>query len=242
MTTPDTFNVRISAFDDLGECRQAVASVPDGIPIHIFDGRYCTFDGDYDLTPGLEAFCETQPDCTYHAPDADRLPFGHDLDVPTEWRPGNHAKARWINYEQLPPDEWSLKLDTDERLDRLELPDSLDPRTRYSPEIVLHGDETERAHVERLWQPREWTCWIDDCLLPRAIFPRDTPLDILQRIWREDRYRVIRMIGWSRLGTVRIDNYGAERDPAYQQRRVDHLRRIGRTDRWADLDGRLSEE
>lgn len=239
-------NVRICAFDDRDLIPGAVESVRDvlgGVDIHVCDGRYATFAGEYDLTPGLAEWCADRENVYYHAPPADRLPFGHALDAPPEWRPGNHAKAQWINYEVLPQDEWSLKLDTDERLRAFKTDvDGLDPETRYAPLITLHGETKERANVERLWQPLQWTCWIDDCLLPRAVFPRDTPLERLQRVWRTPAYRQMRFVKIAFCSAIEIDNYGADRPEEYQQRRAAHLRTIGRDDRWADFDDRLSQQ
>lgn len=231
-------NVRICAYGDLPQCREAVASVtehlPDGVPIHVCDGRYATFDGETDLTPGLEAFCGAHPDCTYHAPPEEYLPFGWDRiadGTPAEWRPGVHAKAQWID-ETLPSDEWTLKLDTDERLARFDADlETLDREFRYAPIIDLHGDGKDRAHVARLWVPTHWTRWADDCLLPRNLFPRDTSLKQLQRIWRDKRYEMFRFIRLRQRQDIHIDNYGAERPDAYQQRRADHLQRIGRGER-----------
>lgn len=244
MTPTEHLNIRISAFGDLAECKQAIASIPDGITIHVCDGRYATFDGATDLTPGLEAFCDKRPDCVYHEPPEFRLPFGHEFiadGVPLEWRPGVHAKARWID-RVVPQDEWTLKLDTDERLTRFNVTlDDLDREKRYAPVINLHGDTKENVHVARLWVPKHWTRWIDDCLLPRELFPRSTPLERLQKIWREDEFRVIRFMRLQETRRIMIDNYGADRPADYQRRRVQHLNRIGRDDRWAELDDRLEK-
>lgn len=231
---PDWY-VRICAYDDLPECRQAIQSVPTGVPVHVCDGRYATFPGDYDLTPGLAEYCADRDHAHYHAPPADSLPFGHALDVPAEWRPGVHAKARWID-EVCPQDAWALKLDTDERLRTVDVDlDALDETVKYCPVVDLHEQHQQRVHVARLWVPDRWTRWIDDCLLPREIIPRDHPLECLQRIWRDDEWTALRFLRRSRTKDVRIDNYGGERPAAYRERRAEHLRRIGRSDRWTEL-------
>lgn len=240
-------NVRIACYGDLAECRQAVASVTDTLPdatIHVCDGRYATFDGDTDLTPGLRDFATAHPSVRYHSPPDEYLPFGWELlkdGTPPKWRPGVHAKARWID-SVLPQETWTLKLDTDERLRSFDVDlGALDRTTRYAPEINLHGDDKPMAHVARLWVPTHWTRWIDDCLLPRAIFPRDTPLEILQRVWRTEDFRMIRFVRLLQTHDITIDNYGADRPADYQRRRVEHLERIGRDDRWAELAGRMED-
>lgn len=228
-------NFHIHAYGDLDHAKQAIASLPAGTPVHVFDGRYATFAGDHDLTPGLEAFCGAHPDCRYHAPPPGALPFGHDLDVPDEWRPGNYAKARWA-FDHLSADEWTLKLDTDERLRTFEADlDALSRTHKYAPVVDLHGQAKQSVHIARLWVPDAWTPWINDCLLPRDVFPRDHPLEALQRVWRDDEWTALRFLRRGQLTAIEIDNYGGERPAAYQRRRAEHLRRIGRDDRWTEL-------
>lgn len=240
----DDWNVRICAFDDLEQCKRAVDSVPDGVTVHVCDGRYALFDGETDLTPGLEAFCGAHPDAVYHAPDSSRLPFGHELladGVAPECRPGVYAKARWVD-EVIPQDTWTLKLDTDERLDGFDVDlSTLDRKYRYCPVIRMHGADRERIHVARLWVPEHWTRWIDDCLVPRELFPRDHPIEILASIWEREEWIVIRLLRREPIEDITVDNYGGQRDGDYLRRRLDHIERIGREDRWTELKAEVEQ-
>lgn len=228
-------SIRICAFDDLPECRRALESLPTGVHAHVCDGRYANFSGDHDLTPGLEALCDERAAWHYHAPDDYLLPFGANIDAPDEWRPGVYAKAHWME-AVLPQDEWALKLDTDERLRTFDVDlGDLDRRKKYAPVIDLHGQRKQSVHIARLWVPRYWTPWVGDCLLPKTLFPRDHPIDCLQRVWRDDEWTALRFLRRGQTADIRIDNYGAERPADYQARRAAHLRRIGREDRWTEL-------
>lgn len=227
-------NVHIYIFDDLETLPQAVASVREvlgDVDIHVLDGRYELFDGETDLTPGLRGWCAGRANVHYHAPPESWLPFGHDVPNPPEHRPGNYAKAVWTFDEVLPPNEWTLKLDADEQLRRFDVDlDELTETTRYAPVIDRVGTD-DRVHVARLFQPRHWTPWINDCLLPRALFPRQTtPLSVRQRLWRVDEFRAYRTVRLGFADKIEIANYDAERDVDWQARRTAHLDAIGRTD------------
>lgn len=223
------YNIHIHAFDDLPMCRDAVASVPDGVLVYIFDGRYADFPGEYDTTPGLESFCADHPDCTYYAPPPEHRPFEGDSTL----REPVARKARWA-FEHLPADEWTLKLDTDERLERFDADlDTLARDHKYAP--VIRSTTGRSYHIARLFVPRHWTPWVDDCLLPRRYFLRDTALDRLATVWTEDLYRRMRFIKRGEIDTVRIDNHGPERPAGYQDRRAAQLRAMGREDRFMEL-------
>lgn len=227
---PD-FNVHIYAFDDAPMLRGAVESVPDGIPIHVFDGRHADFDGERNLTPEIKRFCRRHPDCHYYAPPADDLPFGHDHDLSK--RGAGYAKSRFV-FEHLPPDEWTLKMDTDERLETFDIDiETLAPQIRYCPPVEREADEN--AHISRLFQPRYWTPWIGDCFLPREVFPLDTSLDRLHTIWTTHDYRVVRFIRRAETSDIRIRNIGHERPASYQERRVDQLETRGRERRASEV-------
>lgn len=221
-------NVHIYCYEDLEFLKDAVAQVPDGIPIHVCDGRYADFDGDYDLTPGAAEWCDDQPGVTYHAPPADRLPFGDPDD--TEHRRSVHEKSEWVNYEVLPQDEWTIKLDTDEEFTRFDaeyVPD-LDPEIRYR--VYVDVDEDRHFYLTRLWQPQYWTVWVNDCLLPRDEVPRYTPVEEIAEKWYDHRNE--RRV---RIEAIRIDNRGTDRPDDYLARRADQLEDIGREGRARQL-------
>lgn len=184
------WNVHIMAYDDNEQLARALRSIPRHVPVHVFDGRYASFPGEYDTTPGMAGTCVAShiEHIQYHRPHTDQLPFGHEYDDPT-LRGGVHEKAKWALYETLPQDEWTLKLDTDERLvtfrERALL--GFDPKTRYRPGMRYpDGRDVVQA---RLVVPEHWSVWIDDTFLPRDEVPRDTPLADLKRQWATDRYR-----------------------------------------------------
>jgi hypothetical protein len=235
------WNVHLYAYDDLEMVHKALDSLPHQVDVHVCDGRYMDFAGELPLTPKLESLCEKYHNVHYHAPDQDRLPFG-DRNAPGELRSSVHEKAKWVNYEVLPQDEWTLKLDSDERLQKWDVDlEALEERVRYCP-VINRVDE--RIYVGRLWQPRHWTVWIDDCLLPREVISRDMALDRLARLHLNLEYRPVRFAYREHLedNQIVIHNAGAERPAEYQQRRIGHLQRLGREDRAAELEDRLRDE
>lgn len=229
-------NVHVHVYDDREWLPRLVESVRDvlgEVPIHILDGRYELFPGETDLTPGLEGWCAESSGVHYHAPPAERLPFGHDLDAPPAQRPGGHAKAAWAFADVLPSTEWTLKLDADERLQRFDRDLTECTRThRYCPMVDRAGVERAngRAYIARLFVPEHWTPWIDDCLLPRALFPRDTPLRIRARFWRERDFRPFRTVRLAMAEAIEIQNHGTDRDNEWADRRREHLAAIERDD------------
>lgn len=229
------WNVHLYAFDDLDQVREAVATIPDGVDVYVCDGRYVDFRGDSNLTDGLDEFCADNRHCHYHAPDKDRLPFG-DPTAAGELRSSVHEKAAWVNYEVLPQDEWTLKMDADERLTNFKVDLAhLKERWRYCPRIYRKRED--ECHIARLWQPRHWTVWIDDCLLPRDIFPRGYPLERLARVHLDPHYSAIRFAYREEMrdGDITIHNVGIDRPREYQERRVAHLQRLGRETRAEEL-------
>lgn len=234
--TDGVLNVHMYLFDDLAMAKEAVASVPGGFPIHLVDGRYADFPGDYNLTPGAQSWAATQPDVTYHAPPDDLLPFGDPNN--TAHRRSTHEKAKWVNYDVLPPAEWTLKLDSDERLVEFdwERVADLDPGRRWRIQIEVVGEPRE-WRLTRLWQPNYWTVWANDLLLPRSEVPRDTELERLQQLWNNQYHR-----GRGHFTEARIINYGVDRPQEYNERRVEHLHSIGRDQRASDFTTHVLEQ
>lgn len=227
------WNVHIYCYGDLEMLTDAAESVPSHVPIHVFDGRYHSFPGDTNLTPGLEEFCDDHPDCIYYAPPPDRLPFG-DPNTPGEWRSAVNEKAQWA-FEHLPESEWTLKLDADERLREInpEAFTDYNPHGKYCPVINMAGDPLGEVFIARIWQPRYWTPWINDCLLPRDILPRDASLERLHTAWYD--YPVLRFKDRYETDAVHIENHGADRPRGYLERREEHLETIGREERAAEI-------
>jgi hypothetical protein len=142
----------------------------------------------------------------------------------------------WINYEVLPQDEWTLKLDTDERLETIDVDfDDLNEQRRYCPTIQRKGEG--ECFISRLWQPRFWTYWIGDCPLPRKIFPRSSSVKRLARVHLDSEFRPLRFAYRQELpgDSLVIKNVGVDRPAEYQERRVAQLERIGRGDRAATV-------
>lgn len=225
-------NFHIYAYDDAPMLRECVDSLPDGVPIHVFDGRHADFPGERDLTLAIERFCTRHPDCRYHAPPDGLLPFGHDHDLAR--RGAGYAKSRFV-FDRLPPDEWTCKLDTDERLTRFDPEPALGdlaPDHKYCPLVAGEG---EQYHVARLFKPDEWTPWVGDCLLPRALFPLDTSLERLHTIWTTTEFRAIRFLRRLQIGGIEIENVGDERPDDYQRRRIEQLETRGRPDRAVEV-------
>lgn len=221
-------NVHMYLFDDLGMAKEAISFLPEDIDIHLMDGRYTDFPGEYDLTPEAGDWASKRDNVIYHKPPEEKLPFGDPED--TENRRSVHEKARWVNEEALPEDEWTLKLDTDGFLTEFDpsVVEELDEEIRWRIEVRIE-DEGRRFHLTRLWKPKYWTYWINDCLIPRSEVPRDTVLSELPDLWQE--YKSERR---KKLEDWLIINRGTERADDYIERRVEHLESIGREGR-ADM-------
>lgn len=227
------WNVHVYCFDDLGMLRGCVDSVPPDVDVHVFDGRHMDFAGEHALTPEIEYYCRSIPQCEYHAPPAEDLPFG-DADT-LDRRSAGYYKSRFV-FEHLPDDEWTLKMDTDERLEAFDADlSAFDADRKLCPEIVRGPEGEDRCHIARLFQPGYWTPWIGDCLLPREAFPMDVPLENLATIWEHQRYRVLRFVNRTEVAGVRIRNVGHDRPADYQARRVEQLEARGRAERAAEL-------
>lgn len=220
------FNIHIYIYDDLPMLKEAVGTIPDDIRIHVFDGRYADYPGETDLTPGAEEWCGSRGNITYHRPDSSRLPFGQGGSSAN--RASQHEKGCWANYDVLPEDQWSLQMDTDERLVRLdrEVFEDLKDDYRYRPPIPI--DDGRTVTQPRIWKPKYWTLWIDDCAIPRDKVHRNTNLDELEEKWR--RYRGEKSEHLSD-EDILIENVGMSRPDEYKLRRVVQLYTIERPHR-----------
>lgn len=227
MTEP---NVAIPFYDELGLFKRAVRSVPDHLHIHAFDGRWETFPGEHDVTPGAKAWCADRENVTYHAPPPERRPWGVEMesDDPTT-RYDQTAEARFMNYETLPEDEWVLKLDADETIAEYDgsVFEALDERRRYKP--VVGTAQGERLFTDRIYVPKYWTFWLDDCYFPRGLHSRERPVEHLAWIQRETDHNQLGQGGV--VEAIRIVNHGEERSAGYQERRAEHLEAMGRDKR-----------
>lgn len=227
----DRVHIWMPCFDDLGQLEAALASTADFddvVDVTVVDGRYASFDGDHDLTPGAEEACDAYDHVTYtHPPE---LPIGRDTERGALLRSPQHEQAKWVNYEVLPQEEWALEMDTDERLEHVDVDAiaDLDPRRKYTPQVLTpNGDQLKPAI--RLYQPGYWTFWIDDVMFWRSFYPRDTPLE---ELFEAHVYSVHRNTGYAgETGAIRIRNLGAERPQDYRNRRGDQLEAMGA--KWA---------
>lgn len=222
-------NVHIYAYGDPDQLRRCLDSIPAGLDVRVFDGRYCHFDGERDTTPAFEPICRNYSNVELHVPPEEILPFGFE-DLPSEWRSDVYEKTRWV-WSHLPEDEWTMKLDTDETIESLPRDLELDPRKKYCPLLYANEPNRRKIHTCRVWKPEHWTHWINDCLVPRELFERDTSLEKLATIWNNKMYQMLRYANRAELPEVELRNYGDERPAEYQRRRVAHLETIGREER-----------
>ena len=233
-------NAHIYAYNDPDQLQACLDTLPAGLDVRVFDGRYCHFDGDRDTTPAFVAVCDGYDNVDLYRPTDMALPFG-DPDLPPEWRSDVYEKTRWV-WSHLPPDEWTLKIDTDERLRAFDASaaDDWQPDIKYSPEIHGATDADGRIYISRLFKPQHWVPWINDCFMPRELFSREMDLETRYEIWSQKRYRMIRFINRDETDAVTIENVGyGERDREYVERRADHLERIGRDERAAEVQEQL---
>lgn len=223
--------VYVKTYDDTDLLKGCVASIPDGIPVYVVDGRYADFPGDGLRTPETREWCFRQEGVHYHTPPDEVLPWGHEHyeDEPTVRWP-IHEQARWANYEVLPQDAWVLHLDADERLEHVAdgLFDRLDRTWKYAPYIDSLADRD--LMVPRIYVPKHWTFWIAGVMYPREYWSRDTPAKRLRDL------HIVSMahqsINRGRIPeAVQIHNVGADRPPDYHERRADQLETMGRHDR-----------
>lgn len=221
------YQVVIETFTDLDFLAGALASVPDSVPVHVIDGRYATFDGEMDWTPGARRLCERFPNTTLHR-DRDRLPWGHERDAAD-------PAVRWPQVAQMrfvlgaiPNDTWTLKLDADERLRRLDVAESaLDESQVYHATVHVDGHPYPtmpdgELYVPRLWYPERWTFWTDDVPLPRDEYPRDTPAEELYTAKTRGEHLPHQNVFLK--DDIQIDNVGHERPAAWHERRDEQLR------------------
>lgn len=222
------FSVHFHVFDDLPELDRAVSTVPEDVIIHIFDGRYEDFDGDYLLTPGLSDYCRNRNNLEYHRPPDDLLPFG-DPDCPPSYRDSVHQKACWAYYEELPQDQWTIHMDADERLIYLDRTffDRIQDDVIFSPRIFLQRPLDSReekttsviSHTMRIFKPRYWTFWVDDLPIPRNQCERGLGAKETKKIHQDVDQREFR----ERTQSVIIENLGERRPDDYLKRRTKQL-------------------
>jgi hypothetical protein len=241
-TMSEAMNIQIHCYGDLEMLRGAVNSVPDWCDIHIFDGRYYSFPGDTDKTPGLKQWCNQRNDVNLHIPDTDRLPFGHSSSKSPELRPGVTEKGQWAVHDVLPQDEWTLKLDTDERIldiDRDSLM-SLSEKRKYSPHVNFdRGEWGDSFNLTRLYIPKYWTVWADDCFVWREHYPRDTDIDTLKYVTQHTDENDFRR---DNTQSIKIENIGAERDREYIQSRIEHLKNFDGVNRAKRLEQAIDSQ
>lgn len=233
-----TCNVHIYAYGD-GGVKDAIRSAESVLPeahVYVIDGRYANFPkvDCFDITPGLESFCEDRPNVSYHAPPTEELPYGEQSET-FGGISGQVEKARFTNYEVLPQDEWSIKLDSDERLERFDVNlDSLDRTTKYFPAVTFRM--TAQQTLPRLWVPGNWTFLMNDCSVPRDVLGRaasnedimEAALDIAENGEGEALTETC-------LPGFCITNDESTHGPEYLESRVYHLVRLGRFERSVEL-------
>lgn len=226
----ERFNFHIYCFGDLPQLKEAVSTIPSDIKTYVFDGRYIDFDGEYDLTPGAEEWCGIQENVIYHSPPDSMLPFGKYGS--SDYRYSQHEKGCWANYMILPPDQWTLQMDTDERLIRLnrDIFDDFQDDFRYKPHIPI--DDGRVVTQPRIWKPKYWTLWIDDTAIPRDRVSRDFAVDELYQEWHDNRGVRMEYIPEDEL---LIENYGMSRPDDYNEKRADQLDDIHRGHRATKL-------
>lgn len=231
-------NVWIPCYDDLDQLREAIWSTvafEGSVDVYVVDGRYATFPGETDTTPGADEFCEgfdhvtytTPPRLPINATDEERFRLSNACDYPPKYlRLPQHEQAKWVNYQLLPENEWALEMDTDERLKSVEFDglESLDPQKKYVP-TVWQPDGTQLTLPIRLYQPRWWTFWIDDVMFWRQWYPRDTPVEDIFNAHRHSSHRGTNYGGVT--GVIEMENMGTERDQEYQERRAVQLEEMG---------------
>lgn len=222
--------VYIPTWGDFDFLKEAVASVPSGIDVHIVDGRYADFPGDTIRTPGLEEWAREREQVVYHTPPNERLPWGHErVEKEPHLRHPIHDQARYANYEALPEDKWVIHIDADERFETFDVDfDELDRRWKYVPYV---DSLAERGiGVPRLYVPKHWTFWIGGVMYPREFWDRETPVSKLHALHIKGlKHQYINR--GELLDEIRIRNIGDDRPPEYHERRADQLETMGRYDR-----------
>lgn len=224
------WQVFIHCFEDADLLEGALESLPETIPIYVVDGRYATFSGDRDVTPDAPAVCDSYDNVTYHRPPADRLPWGHE-----------HADAdpanRWPQYCEMQyslsiidESRWTLKMDTDERLQRFAVDlDGLDPREKVHTTVLLEDHAFEditgdRAYIPRLFVPEQWTFWTDDVFVPREDVPPDAGAPTVKAFAHAGgNYKRVNLM---HRDEIVIENIGHERPDDYLSRRDAQLEKL----------------
>lgn len=190
--------------------------VPE-LDVFVLDGRFATFGNDDDpvLTPGSKEVCDEFGQAEYLAPPEERLPFGHER---PEGRYPQFEKARWTWYEAVNEERWSLRVDDDERLLKLDLPetgDELDDLRKYRVTIEMPNGDTPQ--LPRLWVPKYWTFFTGDLCVPRELFNRDRDVEDFQEHLHPDKTWV--GVDNSLQDRIRLRNVGDERSDAYREKR-----------------------
>lgn len=220
------FNIHIRIYDDLPELRRAINSIPRDVVIHVLDGRYADFDGGTLLTPGASDLCRERPNLRYHAPSEDRLPFG-DLSVGKSYRDSIYKKACWAYYEVLPEDQWTIRMDSDERLiylDRTFFERISDDKV-FSPRIYMREDLSDSGNSSvisctmRIFKPKYWTFWTGDLMIPRHQCERGLGAKETKKIHQDVDQREFR----EKTQSVIIENLGEKRPDDYLSRRMNQL-------------------
>lgn len=213
--------------------REAIESVPESARrIYVVDGRYATFDGETDLTPGAADLAAEFERAEYVEPDPDQLPFGHDRPSGTPVRWPVHLKQRWVFEDVLPQDEWVLKMDTDERVETIdaELFERLPRRWKAAPRVDTLW---ERGVAQpRIYVPEYWTYWLADVAFPRYLYPRGTDAETLYEAEQHYDMAPVRNVGST--PAVQLRNVGDDRPEDYRERRADQLDVMGRHGRAAE--------
>lgn len=214
-------NINTYAYQDMDLVTRAIESVPDGIEVYVIDGRLGTFkqiDGT-DTTPGLKEWCDIRDNVIYAAPPDDLLPYGGD-DPDIKKREDTYKQAEWAFCDVLPQDEWTVKLDSDEILHKLDMDmfSDLDEEEAYRP--LWSTDGGRKVISPRIRVPENWTPYSHDMHIPRDEVPRTATLE---GIWRNRRQEQDTEV----VDGVVIEHRGGDRSEAYMESKVEQMRNLG---------------
>lgn len=237
-------NIHIHCYGDY-IVKDAIRSVPPDLATHVLDGRIAGFPqlNDSDLTPGLESWCADYPDVKYHAPPEHRLPFGDPDSIDPNHRTDRYDKGTWAQYDVLPSDEWTFKLDADEYIVEFQIDRDLIPGKRYFPHIKFYGPE--QPILPRLWIPKYWTFYTSDCAVPREAVPRDlSPSDTraAASIWLDNDGPAKDDPEQFKLPNVKVVNDMSRYSDEYVNARATHLQRTGDPERAAKYSESVSDD
>lgn len=218
--------IYIQTYHDLEFLEKALDSIPktNKIKTYVVDGRYANFEGEKNLTINAERLCKNTKNTQYtHPPN---LPIG-DPEKPSDLRHPQHVEAKYINYQLLDPDTWTLKMDSDETIQNIQLSilDELHPKQKYSAKVETPNGKELRPAI-RIYKPKYWTFWIDDAFLYREYYPRDTPLKKLYTTYLHTKHANIGYGGT--VEQIKLLNRGVERPDEYRRRRAKQLEEMDR--------------